>query len=222
MNTINSFTIYREYYDLITLLSDKEQANVLLAMVKYVFEDEAIKLSDRENKVFVNLKRPLEKSKIKSQNANKTKSNSNQNKNETKTKQHQNEIKSNSKRHTQHVVNVSSYDNNYVVNGNVNVIYEFIEDNFSRTLSPVEINFIDKWLSLFEEDIIKYAVEIAVFNNKKNFKYVDGILKNWKSCNYTTLQEIKDNEIKRKDKKGEKVELFDYDWLNDSEDYENK
>ena len=215
MNTINSFTIYREYYDLITLLSEKEQANVLLAMVKYVFDDEEIKLSDRENKVFVNLKRPLEKSKNKSQNANKNKSNQNQITN-------QNEIKSNSKQHTQHVVNVSSYDNNYVVNGNVNVIYEFIEDNFSRILSPVEINFIDKWLSLFKEDIIKYAVEIAVFNNKKSFKYVDGILKNWKSCNYTTLQEIKEEETKRKDKKGEKVELFDYDWLNDSESYENK
>lgn len=79
MSTLNSFTIYREYYDLITLLSEEEQANVLLAISKYMFDDEEIKLTDRENKVFVNLKRPLQKSKNKSQNANKNKSNQNQN-----------------------------------------------------------------------------------------------------------------------------------------------
>ena len=100
MNTINSFTIYREYYDLITLLSEKEQANVLLAIVKYVFDDEEIKLSEKENKVFVNLKRPLEKSKSRSQNANKNKSN-----------QNQNEIKLKSKRYTHHDVNVYVNDN---------------------------------------------------------------------------------------------------------------
>ena len=112
--------------------------------------------------------------------------------------------------------------NNNIILTTTTTIYSYIEDNFSRTLSPIEIECIDKWLLLFKEDAIKYAIKIAVFNNKKTFKYVDGILKNWKSCNYTTLQEIKDAEKKRKDKKGEKVELFDYDWLNDSESYENE
>ena len=55
MSTINRFTLYREYYDLITLISDKEQANVLLAIAKYMFDDEEIKLSAKENKVFGNL-----------------------------------------------------------------------------------------------------------------------------------------------------------------------
>lgn len=102
MNEIKSFTLYREYYDLITLLSEKEQANVLLAMVKYVFDGEEFTLTDRENKVFINLKRPLDKSKSKSQNANKTKSN-----------QNQNEIETKSKEDTHHDVNV--YVNNNVL-----------------------------------------------------------------------------------------------------------
>ena len=117
--------------------------------------------------------------------------------------------------------NVNEYDNNLLLTTTTN-IYSYIEDNFNRVLSPIEVESIDKWLLLFNEDIIKHAIRIAVFNNKKTFKYVDGILKNWKSCNYTTLQEIKDEETKRKDKKGEKVELFDYDWLNDGENYENE
>ena len=32
--------------------------------------------------------------------------------------------------------------------------------------------------------------------NKKTFSYFEGILNNWKSCGYKTLQEIKDNDIK--------------------------
>lgn len=182
---INSFTLYREYYDLITLLSDKEQANVLLAIAKYMFDDELIKLTDKENKVFINLKRPLEKSKNKSKNAIKTKS-----------KQNQNEIKLKSNEDTHQIVNVNVYDN-----VDVNNIYSFIENNFSRTLSSLELKKIEEWLLLFNEDIIKYAIEIAVLNNVKTFNYVEGVLKNWKSCNLNNLQEIKNAELKIKKNK---------------------
>lgn len=100
-------------------------------------------------------------------------------------------------------------------------IYSNIESNFGRTLSPMEYETIESWLSSYEEEIINYAVRIAVMNNKKTFNYVNGILNNWKSCGYKTLQEIKDNEIKKKpetkEMSTEEKELFDYDWLNDSD-----
>ncbi len=60
---MKSFTIYEEYYDLITLLNEEEQKNLLLSIFKYMFEDKIPNLTDRENKVFINLKRPLDKSK---------------------------------------------------------------------------------------------------------------------------------------------------------------
>ena len=41
-------------------------------------------------------------------------------------------------------------------------IYSYIEENFNRTLSPIEVEKIDEWLLLFNEDIIKYAIKIAV------------------------------------------------------------
>ena len=100
MSTINGYTIYREYWDLITLLPEKEQGNVLLAINRFMFDDKDTELNDRETKVFVNLKRPLEKSKNKSQNANKKKSN-----------QNQNEIKLKSNEYTHHDVNVHVNDN---------------------------------------------------------------------------------------------------------------
>ena len=61
MSTINGYTIYREYWDLITLLPEKEQGNVLLAINRFMFDDKDTELNDRETKVFVNLKRSLKR-----------------------------------------------------------------------------------------------------------------------------------------------------------------
>jgi hypothetical protein len=60
---IKSFTLYEEYYELITLLSDTEQAELLLAITKFMFEDVEPELNDRQMKIFKNLRRPLEISK---------------------------------------------------------------------------------------------------------------------------------------------------------------
>lgn len=75
---IKSFTIYREYYDLITLLNEEEQKNILLGITKYMFEDVDPELNEREMKVFNNLKRPLEKSKQNSKRVTNQKPNENQ------------------------------------------------------------------------------------------------------------------------------------------------
>lgn len=117
-----------------------------------------------------------------------------------------------------HSIDKNSIDKNSIDKLSVNTtnIYNYIEKEFCRTLSQVEIEMIDNWLSLFEEDIIKYAVQIAILSNKKNFKYINGIIKNWKSANYSTLEEIKDNEYQKKESKPvdeETLKLLDVDWL---------
>jgi len=108
------------------------------------------------------------------------------------------------------------------INSNTTTIYEYVEQNFGRPLSPTEVNKIESWLLSYTPDIIKYAVEVATLNNKRTFSYVNGILKNWKSCNYQTLEEIKENEIKKKDEKPmteeekETMEFMNnYNWLED-------
>lgn len=82
MADIQSFTIYKEYYDLITLLSIKEQQELLLSIVEYMFEDKNPELNDRQVKIFNNLKRPLDKSK--GQSKRRTKQEPNENQIETK------------------------------------------------------------------------------------------------------------------------------------------
>lgn len=88
--------------------------------------------------------------------------------------------------------NINNSSSNILNNNIYNNIYSYIETNFMRILTPLEINKIQEWIKLYSEDIIKYAVELAVYSGKKTFNYVDGILKNWKGNNLLSLEEIKE------------------------------
>lgn len=249
---MNGFTSYKEYYELITLLPTREeQSELVLAIWEYMFCDiYPENLNDAQMKIFINLKRPLDKSKTKGKNGSIT----SEKQEENKTKQNQNEIKMKSKKNQKQIKNKSNenqnkiktkshQDVNVVVNVNDNVndnnlnifnedIFNYIEKNYARTLSPIEIEKIISWQKDFEKDdsensineaisIIKYAVDLSVFRNAKTFAYVDAILKNWKSLNFKTLQQIKEaeNVHSKKNRSSSSVEipkeLFDYDWLND-------
>jgi len=116
---MNGFTLYKEYYELITLLPEKDQQELLLAIAKYMFENIEPKLNDKQTKIFNNLKRPLDKSKNKGRNGSITKSNENQNEIKIKSNENQNEIK----KETHQDVNV-----NVNVNDIVNVKNISIED----------------------------------------------------------------------------------------------
>lgn len=91
---IKSFTIYKEYYELITLLNQREQEEFLLAIVRYMFEDVEPILNNKQQKIFNNLKRPLDVSKNKSKNARKE----NQTEIKSKSNENQTEIKKDIKR----------------------------------------------------------------------------------------------------------------------------
>lgn len=108
-----------------------------------------------------------------------------------------------------------------------NNIYSFVEENFGRTLSPLEIEKITQWSLEFKEDVFQYAISIAVMNHKATFAYVEGILKNWKSKGFSSLKEITDDELRGYSKTHsrenielteEQKEIFDYNWLEDVEE----
>lgn len=91
-------------------------------------------------------------------------------------------------------------------------IYEVIEKEFGRTLSPIEYETIKHWLdSNIDEELIKEALKEAVLNGVNNLKYIDKILYEWNKKGYKKSKDIK---RKQEDKK---VELFEYDWLKENE-----
>lgn len=111
--------------------------------------------------------------------------------------------------------NISNINNTNNNNNNYNYIYNnssssdeiinFIENNFCRTLSSYEFEKINCWLNEFNSDIVKHAIELSILNNKRTFAYIEGILKNWKSCGYKTLDDIKNEDVTPKHKTKEEL-----------------
>lgn len=103
-------------------------------------------------------------------------------------------------------------------------ITKYIENNFNRDIVPLEIEKIKSWLSVFNETMIKKAVDIAILNNKFTFAYISGILNNWQKEGINSLEDIESKESKHKNDEptDDYKEIYDYDWLEDeSEDTSN-
>ncbi len=102
-------------------------------------------------------------------------------------------------------------NNDVKVNTN---LFELFENEFGRTLSPMEYEIIGGWNKEgFSDELIIEALKEATFNGVSNLRYIDKILFEWKKKGYKTVLDVKKNNIKR-NKKEEKIEIFDYDWLN--------
>ena len=150
---MNGFTIYKEYYELITLLTEREQQELLLAITKFMFEDVEPTLNDKQTKIFNNLRRPLEKSKKSSKCGSITKSNENQEENEIKTKENQKEIKTKSNESQKENENKTHQDVNVNVNVNDNV------DVNVKKISLEEIKGIVEYLNIKSNSHYKYSTD---------------------------------------------------------------
>ena len=80
-------------------------------------------------------------------------------------------------------------------------IFSKFENEFARSLSPIEYETINNWLNNnVSEEIIASALKEAVINGVTNLRYIDKIIYEW-----TRKSKKPENE--------EYKELFDYDWL---------
>ena len=183
---INSFTAYRDYHELITILSEKEQKELICAIWYYMFEGIEPKLNKNQMKIFNNLKRPLDKSKNKSKNGSISKSNENQN---IKQINNQNEIKTKSNENQNDNKNKSHQDVNVIVNVNV---FNYYENNIG-TITSIVYEKLNNWCKYFTEDIIKYAIDISCENNARTMRYIDTILSSWKNAGYKVLADCKNS-----------------------------
>lgn len=150
---MNGFTIYKEYYELITLLTEREQQELLLAITKFMFEDIEPTLNDKQTKIFNNLRRPLEKSKKRSKCGSITKSNENQKENEIEIKENQKEIKTKSNENQKENENKTHQDVNVIVNVNDNV------DVNVKKISLEEIKGIIEYLNIKSNSHYKYSTD---------------------------------------------------------------
>lgn len=97
-------------------------------------------------------------------------------------------------------------------------IYSNFEEEFGRTLSPIEYELINSWSESYNKEIILEALKESVLNGVKNLKYVDKILFEWNKKGYKKIEQIKKDKEDFSKKKRTTVEIPDFDWVNDEED----
>lgn len=68
-------------------------------------------------------------------------------------------------------------------------IVKLYENNIAP-LTPITLRGLDDWLNAMSEDVVEYAISEAVKNNKRNYKYIEAILRNHFNAGRTTLAEV--------------------------------
>ena len=101
-------------------------------------------------------------------------------------------------------------------------IFEVVEKEFGRTLSPMEYEIIKAWLDNdMSEDLIKEAIKEATFNGVSNLRYIDKILYEWGKQGIKTVKDVEDNRHKRSQRREEEadsnidLDIVDWDWFDD-------
>ena len=101
-------------------------------------------------------------------------------------------------------------------------IFEIVEKEFGRTLSPIEYEIIKAWLDGdMSEELIKEAIKEATFNGVSNLRYIDKILYEWGKLGIKTISDVEANRKKRNKSKEttEEVdlEIVEWNWFDDDE-----
>lgn len=79
-------------------------------------------------------------------------------------------------------------DSNNSNNKREETIFEIIELEFARPLSPMEVEVIRSWD--YPLEILKRAVQEAVTSANFSIKYIDRIIFNWKKANLKSLNDV--------------------------------
>ena len=98
-------------------------------------------------------------------------------------------------------LNDNEHDND---NDNDINIYTYIENNFGRTLSPIEYETISNWK---DNELTRYAIKKAVLNGKHNITYISRILESYSTKGITTVVQAQQEE---EDFKNQKEQMKKY------------
>lgn len=119
---------------------------------------------------------------------------------------------------------VTMDDINNTKESNDTTVFETIEKEFGRTLSPMEYEIIKAWIENgISNELIIEALKEATFNGVSNLRYIDKILYEWEKDGVKTKEDVEKRQLKRNKqiKKEEDsnidLDIMDWDWFDDEE-----
>lgn len=104
-------------------------------------------------------------------------------------------------------------------------VFEIIEKEFGRTLSPIEYEIIKAWIdNNIKEELIIEALKEATFNGVSNLRYIDKILYEWGKLGLKNKEDILKHKNKRnkiiqneKQEKDIDLDIMEWDWFDEDE-----
>lgn len=209
MDNKKAFLMYYEYEEQLKDLSDEELGKLIRAMFKFEklgFEDE--NLTPLANMAFGFIKRNLirdrenydkrsETSKINGKKGGRPKNEKPKKPNsETYSKPNNLTKPDKDKDKDKDKVKVNDKDKDKEVVDSIT----YCEEQFGRTLSPVEYQLIMNWREWFSDDVINYAIDKSIKNGARALSYTEAIINSWHDKGFKTLHEC---ELENKEDKPE-------------------
>ena len=194
-----SFLMYYDYEELLEDLSDEELGKLVRAMFKYEklgFEDE--KLTGITKMAFAFIKRNLkrdketydkrsETSKINGKRGGRPKKE--KPKEETYSKPNNLKKADKDKEKEKDKDKDKDKDIEEETTKEEKNCFSFCEEQFGRTLSPVEYQTLMNWKEWFSDDVINFAIKKTLLNGARGLNYTTTIINSWHDKCYKTLKE---------------------------------
>jgi len=204
----DSFIFYRSFYEAISELPKENQADTYDAIMQYALNQKEIELTGISKAIFSLVKPQLDANYKKYENGKQKKS-----KKEAKVKQNESKAETNVNDNENVNVNenVNDNDNDNVGDSCVDGLQEVIDfySNNIGFLNPYGLKILESYVEDMSSELVIYAMQISVENNKKTISYIKAILNNWTKANIKTLEEAK-RENKKKVSSNKQIEQRKY------------
>lgn len=87
----------------------------------------------------------------------------------------------------------SKVEKRKVEESNTATAFEKIVELYENNIAPITqivLDGLSDWVDCVESDVIEWAIKEAVANNKRNYKYIEAILRNHYNAGRTTMAEV--------------------------------
>lgn len=90
------------------------------------------------------------------------------------------------------------------------------EKEFGRPLSPIERETLQSWFNDFSEELVTYALKVAVLGDNRTFRYIQGILDHWQGEGVKCIQDVErleqqhQAEKQRRTKPGKRISIAEH------------
>ena len=89
-------------------------------------------------------------------------------------------------------------------------IYDFLQKELGRTLSPTEIEKVKEWE---DNELTRYAVKVAILNGAYTINYIGTIIYNWQKLGIKSVSQAQEETKRYRDKKINKKTDYTPEWF---------